>query len=514
VAACANLASLFAARTADRSRELALRVALGSSRGRLLRQLLTEALIVSLMGGLAGVATADILLGALNRWHPSFGHLVIDVDARVYGIGFIQALGSALLFGIFPAWQASKCDPLQMIKNGPIESRRLRRFALRDLLLGAQIAICTMLVAAALVAARGMMRALRAPLGIQPQGVTLAEMDLGQLGQTGNAALAKEREMIESAGNIPGVSSVGIINTPPMSGGARGVPVYRLGTTEFTVNNAVLGTRDYVVSPGYFFAAGTRILGGRDVSWRDSADDTDVAVVNQTFARTMWGKSPAIGQRFILWGHQTEVIGVAEDGKYHDLAESPEPAVFQPLSQSSSWGITLVVRSQLASREIAAALESTLGGIEPNAPIAIEAWPEVLSGILFPARAAAVAMGVMGLLAAMLAVTGIFGMAAYGVSRRMKELGVRVALGASKMQMMRAAIGRPLVLLGTGSVLGLLAGILAKPLLTQIVYQADPSDLSVVCGAVLIMGALGAAASAIPALRAIAVDPSELMREE
>lgn len=513
-AACANLASLFAARAADRSRELALRVALGSSRRRLMRQLLTEAVIVSLVGGAAGVATAALLLGLLNRWHPSSSHLAVSADSRVYAVGLALALGSALLFGMIPAWQASQSSPLQVLKNGPIESPRLRRFALRDLLLGAQIAICTVLVVASLVAARGLDRALHAPLGIQPQGVTLAAMDLGQMGEGDDAALEKEKEMIEAARSIPGVSAAGTVNFTPMNGGARGIPVFRMGTTEFTLSNSVLATRQFVMSPGYLAAAGTRLLGGRDVSWNDTPNSPHVALVNETFARTIWGETPAIGQRFILWGRPTEVVGVVEDGKYHDLTESPEAAVYLPLSQNMNSGEIFVVRSQRAPNEIALALQHALSGIEPNSPISIESWPDALSGVLFPARAATVALGVMGLLAAMLAVTGIFGMAAYGVSRRMKELGIRVALGASRMQVMRAAIGRPMVLLGAGSVLGLLAGIVARPLLVQIVYQADPSDLAVVGSAVLTMALLGIAASAIPAARALAVDPSDLMREE
>jgi hypothetical protein len=265
-------------------------------------------------------------------------------------------------------------------------------------------------------------------------------------------------------------------------------------------------------------------VGGRDISWHDTAKTPYVAIVNQTFARKMWGetpwgetpwgKTPAMGQRFILRGSLTEVVGVAEDGKYHDLEESPQPAVYLPLTQSERSETVFVVRSRRAPSEMAAALERSLSGIEPNVPIAVQSWPDALEGELFPARAATVALGVMGLLAAMLAVTGIFGMAAYSVSRRKKELGIRAALGARQTQVMSAAVGRPMVLLGVGSVVGLVAGILASRLLGQIVYQANPRDPVVLGGAVLTMAVLGIAASAVPAWRALAVDPSKLMREE
>jgi ABC-type antimicrobial peptide transport system permease subunit len=188
--------------------------------------------------------------------------------------------------------------------------------------------------------------------------------------------------------------------------------------------------------------------------------------------------------------------------------------VFVPLSQSEDSEPVLVVRSARAPNEMSAALQRTLSGLEPNAPITLQSWPDALAGVLFPARAATFALGVMGLLAAMLAVTGIFGMAAYSVSRRMKELGIRVALGAGRAQVMSAAVGRPIVLLGLGSAVGLLSGVFANRLLQQIVYQANPRDPVVLGGAILTMALLGIAASAIPARRALTVDPSKLMREE
>jgi predicted permease len=513
-AACANLATLFAARAADRSRELALRVALGSSQRRLVRQLLTEAVMVSLMGGAAGLLGADLLLSVLNRSQPFVGQLTVRVNARVYLAGLALTLGSALLFGMAPAWQTSQSSPLQMMKGGPADAMHQRRFALRDLLLGAQIAICTLLVTASLVAVRGMVRALHAPLGIQPRGAMLADLDLSQAGQAGDVAIEKKKAMIEAVRSIPGVTAAGTVSRTPFTGGMHAIPIFQPGTTEFKLNNSILATYAYQMSPGYLEAAGTRLLGGRDVSWHDTTKTPYVAIVNETFARKMWGETPAIGQRFILRGNLTEVVGVAEDGKYHDLEESPQPAVYLPLSQSEQSETVFVVRSRRPASEMAAALKRTLSGIEPNVPIAMQSWSDALAGELFPARAATIALGAMGLLAAMLAVTGIFGMAAYSVSRRKKELGIRVALGARQAHVMSAAVGRPMVLLGVGSVVGLLAGVFATRLLGQIVYQANPRDPVVVGGAVLTMALLGMAGSAIPAWRALAVDPSKLMREE
>ena len=516
VAACANLASLFAARATDRSRELALRVALGASRWRLVRQLMTEAMVVSLIGGTAGLVTASLLLGVLNRWDSPFGHLTVNVDARVYFVALILTLISALFFGIVPARQAWQSSPLQAIKSGPVDSMPLRRFASRDLLLGAQIAICMLLVTASLVAVRGMVRLLHAPLGFQPQGVMLAETDLKLVEPGGDVPIEKKKAMIEAVRNIPGVAATGTVNRVPFNGGLRGVPVFQPGTTEFTLNNSVLAPYVFTISPGYLEAAGTRLLGGRDFSWQDTTQTPYVAIVNETFAREMWGDMSAIGQRFIVRGHLTEVVGVVEDGKYHNMQESQQPVAYLSLSQNEQNYMIFVTRSQRAQNEMAATLERTLNSLEPDARIKVQSWLEVLGGLnaLFPARAATIALCVMGLLASMLAVTGIFGMAAYNVSRRMKELGIRVALGARTKHVMSAAVGRPIALLGLGSFAGLLLSVFASRLLGQIVYQANPRDPVIVGGAVLIMALLGIAASAIPALRALAVDPSKLLREE
>jgi predicted permease len=515
-AACANLASLFAARASDRSRELALRVALGASRWRLVRQLMTEAMVVSLIGGTAGLVIAGLLLGVLNRWDSPYGHLAVSVDARVYFVALILTLVSALLFGLIPTRHVSQSSPLQAMKSGPVDSMPLHRFVSRDLLLGAQIAICMLLVTVSLVAVRGMFRMLHAPLGFQPQGAMLAETDLRLVEPGGDVPIEKKKAMIEAVRNIPGVTAAGTVNRVPFNGGLRGVPIFQPGTTEFTLNNSVLAPYVFTISPGYLEAAGTRLLGGRDFSWQDTTQTPYGSIVNETFARKMWGDTSAIGQRFIVRGHLTEVVGVVEDGKYHNMQESQQPVAYLSLSQNEQNHMIFVARSQRTQNEMAAILERTLNGLEPNALIKVQSWHDVLGGVnaLFPARAATIALCVMGVLASMLAVTGIFGMAAYNVSRRMKELGIRVALGARTKHVMSTAVGRPIALLVVGSSLGLLSGAFASRLLRHIVYQANPQDPVVVIGAVLTMTLLGIAASAIPALRALAVDPSKLLREE
>jgi predicted permease len=436
------------------------------------------------------------------------------VDTRVYVVAVILTLASALLFGMIPARTVSQSSPLQAMQRGSMDVTPQRRFSLRDLSLGAQIVICTLLVMSSLVAVRSMVRMLHVPLGFQPQGAMLAEIDLSELEPKGDAPLEKKKAMIDALRSIPGVAAVGTLSKPPFTGGLRGIPVFLPGTIEFTLNNSVLAPLAFTISPGYLEAARTRLLRGRDLSWSDTTQTPYVAIVNETFARKMWGETRAIGQRFIFLGHLREVVGVVEDGKYLEMQESPEPVVYLPLSQNEQANTVFVVRSSRAQKEMVPLIERSLDAIEPNAPVTAQSWSDALAGPLFPARAATVALGIMGLLAAMLAATGIFGIAAYNVSRRMKELGIRMALGARTIHVMSAAIGRPIVLLGLGSLVGLSMGAFASRLLGQIVYQANPRDPIVLLGAVLTMVMLGIAASVVPARRALAVDPSKLLREE
>jgi len=271
----------------------------------------------------------------------------------------------------------------------------------------------------------------------------------------------------------------------------------------------------YSISPGYLWAANTRLLAGRDFTWQDSPATPAVAIVNETFARRMFGDAPAVGRHFLGSDKSPQlVVGVVEDGKYDSLTEDVTPAMFFPLGQNPDSNTTLVVRSQLPPAEVAASLNRVITGIDSSLPVTLRQWPDALALVLFPARVATAALGVMGLLAAMLAVTGIFGMAAYSVSKHLRELGIRVALGARRTQLMRSALGRPLLLLLCGSCAGLSLGVLGSRLLAFLVYQATPRDPLVLLGAVLAMTLVGLVATWIPASRALAVNPAELLREE
>jgi hypothetical protein len=276
-----------------------------------------------------------------------------------------------------------------------------------------------------------------------------------------------------------------------------------------------MSVRSYSISPGYFDAAETKVLAGRDITWADGPNSPKVALVNGNFARKMFGNAPAVGRHF-LGGDKTlyQIVGVVEDGKYETLTEDPTPAMFFPVLQNPEANTVLLVRSQLPPAEVASALNRMLTGIDSSLPFTLHTWPDALALVLFPARIATATLVVMGLLAAMLAITGVFGMATYTVSRRMRELGIRVALGAHRAQLMRSALGRPLLVLVSGSVAGLVLGVLASRLLAYLVYEATPRDPLVLLGALAAMTLIGLIATWIPARRALAVNPAQLLREE
>jgi ABC-type lipoprotein release transport system permease subunit len=238
--------------------------------------------------------------------------------------------------------------------------------------------------------------------------------------------------------------------------------------------------------------------------------------VNREFAVKVFGSvEKAIGGHFKYWGgKRAEVVGVVENGKYRTLTEDQQPAMFFPFQQNQSSGTWLLVRSRRGPEEISNALQQTLHGLDAGLPFRVRTWNQEMDSALFAARVASVALGVLGLLGAMLAVTGIFGMASYTVSKRLRELGIRMALGARRRQVLRAALGRAFVLLSVGSAAGVGAGILATKVLSYIVYQASPNDPLVLGGVALTMLVLGLAAAWIPAQKALSVDPMILLREE
>jgi predicted permease len=518
LAACANLGSLFAARAADRAKEVALRLALGSRRGLILRQLLTEAILVSLVGGALGLSGGIAILHGLSAWQPMPDlpiNVPVNPDGRTYVVALLLALISGFVFGMVPVRQVLRADPWQVIRTG-VSGQAMRRFTVRDVLLVVQIAVCAVLVTASLVAVRGLVRSLHSSYGFQPQNATLVESDMQMAGYSGDRAPQMQRRIIEAVSAISGVTSVGYISGVPLTLSGGDSYAYTDATTDFRPTNFTADAMDYNISPGYFQAAGTRLLAGRDLSFNDDSHAPIAAIVNREFAEKVFGSvSQAVGGHFKFWGgNRALVVGVVENGKYRTLTEEQQPAMFFSFQQHPTGPTWLVVRSNRDPQDLLPALESTIHGLDSALPLKLRPWTQEMDVALFAPRVASFALGVLGLLGAMLAITGVFGMASYVVSKRLRELGIRVALGASRREVLRASLGRAFRLLAVGSVAGVVLGVLLSRVLSFIVYQATPRDPLVLAGVTVTMLLLGMVAALIPARRALTVDPLILLREE
>lgn len=519
LAACANLGSLFSARAAERSREIAVRLALGSTRARILRQLFTEAILVSLLGGVVGLWSSSLLLQWLSAWQPIPRYPVqvaVSPDARVYIFALLVAILSGFVFGAVPVRQVLQTNPYSIIKSGST-AKVGRRLTARDLLLTVQIALCAVLVTSSFVAVRGLLRSMHTGLGIDPRNVMLVDVDMSTAGYRGPAVPPVQKRIIDAVHSIPGVESAAWTNVPQLTlDCCSTLLVFSDKTADLTSANAALRAMTFKVSSEYFRATGTRLLAGREFTQHDDSTVPRVAVVNERFARYVFGSvSAALGRDYKLAdGTRIQVVGVVHDGKYGNATEAPKAAMFFSILQSPAAEAWLVVQSRGDSQQLAASIRGKLTGVDSSLVSFFQTWSAGMEGSMFGPRMAAISLGVLGAMGALLSITGIFGMAAYAVSKRKRDLGIRIALGAQRNEVLKAALGRAVKLLAFGSASGLLLGILASRVLGSIVYEATPRDPWVLTGVVLAMAFVGLVATWIPAHRALSIDPVMLLREE
>jgi predicted permease len=399
LAACANLGSLFAARAADRSREVALRLALGSSRKRIMRGLFSEAVLVSLIGGAVGLWAGASLLSWLSEWQP-FGnfpvHAPVTPDATVYGVALLLSLVSGFLFGAVPVTQVLRTNLYEVVKAGSTGGAG-RRITARDLLLAVQIALCAVLVTSSIVALRGMSRSLDAHFGFEPQNALLVNADLHMAGYAGDQVPPMQKRMLDAVADIPGVESVGL-SDPLLLNDTQSSDVFSDQTTDLRSANAAANVYVFRVSPDYLRAEGTTLLRGRDFTWHDDKNAPRVAVVNLEFARRIFGSAEkAIGGYFKMPdGTRVQVLGITENGKYSSLTEDPHGAVFLPILQSPASNAFLVMRSKADPRLLGPAIRSTLHRLDAALPVDMETRYDEMVTVLFPAQMATITLGVMG----------------------------------------------------------------------------------------------------------------------
>jgi predicted permease len=519
LAACVNLGGLFAARTADRAREIAIRLAIGSSRWRILRQLVVEAVLISLIGGVAACSLAWLALNSLAAWHPPTDYPVnfaVAPQPSLILVALLISVAAGLAFGLMPLRQIFRTDPNQAIKSGGIQSFAGRRWALRDVLLAAQVALCCVTVTAAFVSLRGLGRTMTMDLGFQPKGAVITKFELTQAGYSAEATDRFQRQLLERVSNLPGVQAAAYANTTPLKGDLSSTDIFSGQTNDFRPSNKQFSSFMLQVSPGYFTAAGTPLLGGRDFSFADSATTPPVAVVNREFARRLFPGADPIGRFYkTRSGKVVQIVGVVADGKYLAVAEDPKPAVFYPIAQQPSQLTALIVRPRRDAPEMAATIRKLIHDLDPDIAIRESGdWFSLIGFSFLPSRVATVALGLFGAFGLLLSIAGTFGLASYTVSKRMREMSLRVALGAQAKQLLAAALGRMMVLLGVGSLIGIALGVAASKVLAVIVYHASAQDPVVLVAVAMTMASAGLLSVAGPVRRALRADPAAILREQ
>ena len=520
--ACSNIANLFLARASDRRKELALRLALGSGRGRLVRQLLTESLLIAFLGGLASLLFATWTARLLAGFRPPIPvpmALELGIDLKVLAFTLLLAALTGVLCGLAPALQASRPELVPALKNeGAGLGRGYRRLGLRNLLVVGQVAVSTLLLIGSGLFIRSLMNAQAIDPGFTLRRGVAATL-LPKLGGAYTDAEAEllYRDLLERARALPGVSSAAVAEFLPLG--------LAISNKEVWVEGQELGEGEdppaidtMAIGPGYFRTLGIALARGRDFSDRDDASAPGAVIVNQTMARRTWPGEDPLGQRLRfddgLDAPVYEVVGVAADGKYRTLGEAPRPYLYTPYAQTGDFMLTLIVASNREG-ETLAAVRRLLDEVDPHLPIfEIKTLSEHLDIMLFAPRMGAALLAAMGLLGLLLASVGLYGVVAYSVARRTREIGVRLALGAGKGDVLGMVVREGMVLVAVGVVLGVGLALLVTRALQGFLYGITASDPLTYVAVSLFLLAVAWLANFLPARRATGIDPILALRYE
>jgi predicted permease len=520
--ACANIANLLLARATARAREIAVRLAVGADRARLVRQLLTESILLALLGGVFGLMVGywslDLIRAAPLNLPPNFVQQ-ITIDSRVLAFTLALSLLTGVLFGMVPALRASRPDLVPVLKNetAPVVGggrKVLRWITARQSLVVAQVALSLIALVAAGLFVRSLMATQAIDPGFETERVLAAGFDLGREGYTREQALQFHDRLVERAQALPGVVSVSIAQNRPFQGGfARSVLLEGSETSE--QNRRLVQVN--LVSPGYFGTVGIALMRGRDFTTADAQDTPLVVIINQTMAETFFPDGDAIGRRFRFFGDtaDTTIVGIARDAKYNGLAEEAQPFAYLPIRQIYDGGANLLVRSEAGGTALADEVRAIVREVDPRLTLLdLATLRNQVDQALAPQRVMATLLAVFGALALALAAVGLYGVASYSVTQRTREIGIRMALGASRQRVMLMVLLQGLALVAAGAVIGaVIALVLARSVRTLLVGVA-PTDAVTFVATAAVLIAVATLASYFPALRATRIDPLRALRYE
>ncbi len=518
---CVNLANLLLARATARQAEIAVRAALGAGRRRLVGQLLTESVVLAIVGGALGVAVAlvatDLLVQLAPAGTPRLSE--VAVDGRVLLVAAAATLSAGVLFGLVPSLRASRTDLRDSLSEG---GRGLGAGApgrrLRSALVAGQVALALVLLVAAGLLLRSFQELRGLDLGFDPENVVTFQLFLPDTRYPEvEAVRAYQAELESRIQEVPGVVAVGAINSLPLGGND--------GDTDFNVEGRPVpqpGEENVAwirrVTPGYFEAIGLQVPAGRTFDDRDRQDGVPVVIVNETLAARYFGDDGAIGKRVNVNNPEEpvwrEIVGVARDVKNFGLRGEGRNAMYVPSEQLASHFMTVVVRASGDPAALIPSLRAEVSSTDPTLPLTMTTMQSVVSRALDPDRFVTTLLALFAGLALVLAAVGLYGVVAYNVTRRMREMGVRVALGAAGAEIGRLVVGQSLLLAGAGVAVGLVGAYAVTGLMTGLLFGVSPTDPATFAAVAALLGLVALAASALPAIKAARVDPVEVLKTE
>jgi putative ABC transport system permease protein len=521
--ACANVANLMLMRSSVRRREMAIRTSLGATRGRIIRQILIESGMLGLGAGILGLVTAvwakDALLAILPDDMAVAKVNTVTIDARVLAFTFLISIGTALLFGLMPALRSSRPDLSGSLKEGGRGVLgSLRKNRLRAMLVAGEMAIALTLLIGSGLLIKSLVLLVNVPPGFQPEHVLTMRLNLNtaKYGSDGRKAVAGLTEILSRIQSIPGVNAAGSIHFPPLEVGSAtgfyvaGQPVPKPGSEPVTAVS--------IVTPGYFRAMGIPLVKGRVLEDGDIAGRPFVTVINRELARKYFPDVNPVGQKlFVQWGRQTpyEIVGVVGDVKHQGLDKGVLPALYFTYAQETMTLATLVIRTGADPMSIAKTVQDRIHAFDKDQAIAgAQPLEQMMYESVARPRFQSVLLGTFAGLALLLAAIGIFGVMSYSVAQRTHEIGIRMALGAERSQVVRLVVGQGLAIALLGAVGGLAGAFALTRYLEALLFHVSPTDLATFVALPLILCAVAVAASFVPARRAAKVDPISALRYE
>ncbi len=517
--ACTNLANLLLARATERRKEIAIRLAIGASRVRLIRQLLTESVLLAGLGGVLGLLLAYWLVDAMMAFKPPMDiPLATDlhIDYRVLLFTGLASLVTGVVFGLLPALQATKPELVPALKD-ETSVGGYRRSWLRSGLVVLQMSLSLVLLVCAGLVLRGLQRAQLLNPGFVPQNAIEMSFDLALQGYDGARAKQFKQQLLDRVRALPGVQQAGLTDFLPLSMNINQNSIYVEGRPAERGANAPISMVSSA-SPGFLPALGARLLQGRDFDAQDGENRPRTSIVNETFARRFWPNESAVGKRFSFEGAEGpwfEIVGIVQNGKYWSLGEDPTPMTFVNLRPKDGSFLTMVVRTAGDEQSVLTAIRHEFQQLDANLPVYnVKTMTEHMKTPLFPARVAATLLGSFGLLALLLAAIGIFGVMSFAVTQRTREIGIRMALGAGAGSVFRLIIGHGLTLTALGVGIGLAIALAGTRLMSSLLYGVSAMDVLTFTGVSTLLILVSLLACYVPARRAMRVDPMLALRHD